>query len=38
MASDDLAHSPPMPSPSRMRKTASCHTVCDNPQAAVKME
>ena len=33
-----LAHSPPMPSPRNIRKTASWATVWANPQAAVKTE
>ncbi len=33
-----LVHSPPIPSPSRNRNTASCHTSCANPHAAVNTE
>ena len=33
-----LAHSPPIPIPRQMRKTASCTTLCDRPHAAVKTE
>ena len=33
-----VAHSPPIPSPSSTRNTASCRAVCANPHAAVKIE
>ncbi len=32
------AHSPPMPIPSKARKTIKCHAVCARPQAPVKIE